>query len=43
MITKLVNAFKRKNYRLYDTGDYNVNLFGIRNTVDKDSNAFNDT
>ena len=42
MIGKLINLYKRLRYVLYETGDYNVNLFGIRNTGDLHSNGFND-
>ena len=42
MIGKLINLYKRLRYVLYETGDYNVNLFGIRNSNDTHSNGFND-
>ena len=42
MIEKLFSAYERKGYRLYNSGDYNVNLFGVRNMGDLHSNGFND-
>lgn len=42
MISKLINLYTRLQYVLYKDGDYNVNLFGIRNSGDLHSNGFND-
>lgn len=41
-IDQMKKAYQKKNYPFYVNHDYNINLFGIRNTDDKDSNAFND-
>lgn len=38
----LIEAYRRMGYRLFDTGEYNLNLFGIRNEDDPHSNRFND-
>lgn len=35
-------AYERMNYPLFEKGDYNLNLFGIRNEDDPNSNKFND-
>ena len=35
-------AYERMNYPLFVKGDYNLNLFGIRNEDDPNSNRFND-
>ena len=36
------NAFKKNGYKYCTNGDYNLNIFGIRNQDDKDSDRFND-
>lgn len=36
------NAFKKNEYKYCTNGDYNLNIFGIRNEDDKDANTFND-
>lgn len=36
------NAFKKNGYKYCTNGDYNLNIFGIRNQDDKDANTFND-
>lgn len=35
-------AYDHNKYPLFTKGDYNMNLFGIRNEADKDSDRFND-
>ena len=40
-LSKLQEVMERKNYRFFESGDYNVNLIGIRSS-DTTSNAFND-
>jgi len=42
MIAAIVRAYREKNYKLYEHGDYNVNLFGIRNRDAIHSDTFND-
>ena len=42
MIKKLLQAYDKKSYKLYNTGEFNVNLFGVRNMGDLHSNGFND-
>ena len=37
----LVKNYKRKNYPLFETGEYNINIFGIR-ADENVSNTFND-
>lgn len=41
-LDKVKEAFKKYNYSFFENGDYNLNIFSIRNTEDKDSNNFND-
>lgn len=41
-INELISTYDKLNYKLYTKGNYNLNIFGIRNNEDKDSNAFND-
>ena len=41
-LDKVKEAFKKCNYSFFENGDYNLNIFSIRNTEDKDSNNFND-
>lgn len=38
----VIAAYERNKYPLFTKGDYNLNLFGIRNEADKDSERFND-
>lgn len=35
-------AYNRCNYVFFTQGDYNLNIFGIRNDLNRDSNNFND-
>lgn len=35
-------TYESLDYPFFTSGDYNVNVFGIRNTENKDSNNFND-
>ena len=41
-LDKVKEAFKKCNYSFFENGDYNLNIFSIRNTEDRDSNKFND-
>ena len=40
-ISSLVSAMKRKKYAVFNKGDYNLNLVGIR-SADMNANTFND-
>lgn len=40
-VDKVKELYAKKNYKLYSTADYNVNIFGIRSTENK-ANTFND-
>jgi len=44
MIDKIKQAMKVKNYKFFESGDYNLNIIGIRNsdTVSKVTNVFDD-
>ena len=37
-----IAAYRRMGYTLFTDGDYNLNIFGIRNTADRDSEYYND-
>lgn len=39
---QLQQAIIAKGYRFFDAGDYNLNLIGVRNTRNLNSNEFND-
>lgn len=41
-VDKVIAAYRKLDYPLCVNGDYNLNIFGIRNEDDKDSNTFND-
>lgn len=38
----VIAAYKNNKYPLFTNGDYNVNLFAIRNECDRDADKFND-
>ena len=40
-VDKVKELYAKKNYKLYSTADYNVNIFGIRSAENK-ANTFND-
>ena len=44
-VDHIKSALERKGYKFFETGDYNVNIVGIRNskTANKVTNAFDDT
>ncbi len=44
MIDKIKQAMKVKNYKFFESGDYNLNIIGIRNsdTGSKVTNVFDD-
>jgi hypothetical protein len=44
MIDKIKQAMKVKNYKFFESGDYNINIIGIRNsdTGNKVTNVFDD-
>lgn len=37
----VIKAYNKKGYKLFDTGDYNLNIFGVR-SKDMTANSFND-
>lgn len=41
-LDSIANAYKFMGYDYFTTGDYNLNIFGIREKENKDSNNFND-
>lgn len=41
-LDKLKTAYDKKGYTFFENGDYNLNIFGIRNEKDRDANTFND-
>lgn len=41
-LDSVVNAYSYMGYTYCTSGDYNLNIFGIRNQDNKDSNNFND-
>ena len=41
-LDKVVAAYKKCNYAFFENGDYNLNIFSVRNITDRDSNKFND-
>lgn len=38
----VINAYDRMGYTFFTKGNYNLNIFGIRNENNRDSNGFND-
>lgn len=40
-IDKLLETYKKLNYRIF-AKEMSLNIFGVRNTKDRDSNKFND-
>jgi len=42
-LTQIQNAMRIKGYKLFDSGDYNLNIIGIRQVSDKVDNLFDDT
>ena len=41
-LDKLKAAYGKKGYAFFEKGDYNLNIFGIRNEEQRDANTFND-
>lgn len=41
-VDAVIAAYKKMGYPLCEKGEYNLNIFGIRNEDDRDSNNFND-
>lgn len=41
-VSSTIAAYKRMNYPLFENGNYNLNIFGIRNNQDPHANTFND-
>lgn len=41
-VESVIKAYNRMSYPIFTKGDYNLNIFGIRNMKNVDANTFND-